>query len=217
MMNLNRKQKFAPMLAVACLALCLFVDAALAGKPHVRNGWLVGVSYGYSEGNIDWAPRAGESYRGGATPQIRFGKMISSKVALGLDYNGWMLEDGAVPLKIRSSLQSVSLTGTWYPGKPESTLGGFYLRGGAGYAWASLTFVEIDEEPQDHVPLDQEHGTRKDEAGLAINGQLGYEFRVSKSFAAGLGAGFNYLSIDRDIYTSAYYFPFTLTGIWYWD
>lgn len=217
MLNLNQKQNRAVVLALVCLTVFLVADSAMAGKPHVREGWMVGVAYGYSEGNIDWTAREEAQYSGGATPQMRFGKMISSKVALGLDYHGWMLEEGEVPLKIRSSLQSASLTGTWYPGDPESTLGGFYVRGGAGYAWASLSFIEIDEEPQEHVPLDQEHGTRFDEGGVAFNLQLGYEFRLSKSFAAGLGAGFDYLSINRDIYTSAYYFPLTLTGVWYWN
>ncbi len=197
--------------------ICLIVGSATAAKPHVREGWLVGVSFGYSEGNIAWGNENQGGYRGGATPQIRFGRMISSSFALGLDYNGWMLEKGVVPVKLRSSLQSVSLTGTWYPGQGGSALDGFYLRGGAGYAWAGLTFIEIDEEPHEHVPLYQEHGTRFDESGLALNFMVGYEFRMSRIFAAGLGLGFNYLSIGRDIYDSAYYFPFTLTGIWYWN
>jgi hypothetical protein len=200
--------------------VCLVASPALAGKPHVREGWLVGVSFGYSEGHIEAAGDPAddeniEALTGGATPQIRVGKMLSSAVALGLDYHGWMLERGEVPLKYRSSLQSVSLTATWYPGRGGTALDGFYVRGGGGFAWASLTEVQIDEEPQDHVPLEQEHGDRTDENGVAINLQLGYEWRISRSFAAGLGLGANYLSIGRDIYDSAYYFPVTLTGIWY--
>ena len=132
---------------VVVVATMLFAThPAHALKPHVRDGWLVGVSYGYSEGNIEWAPEGlgSDGYGGGATPQIRVGKMMSSRFALGLDYNGWMLEDGEVPLKVRSSLQNVSLTGTWYPGGEGSALAGFYLRGGAGYAWAGLTFSELN-------------------------------------------------------------------------
>lgn len=205
-------------LALCILGLvCLVAGAASAAKPHVRESWFVGVSYGYSQGHIDWGNENQGGYGGGATPQIRFGKMVSPSFALGLDYNGWMLEKGVVPVKLRSSLQSVSLTGTWFPGQGGSALDGFYLKGGAGFAWAGLTLVEIDEEPQDHVPLDQEHGTRSDESGLAVNLMVGYEFRMSRSFAAGLGLGVNYLSIGKDIYDSAYYFPFTLTGIWYWN
>ena len=200
------------------LMVCLQAGPSSALKPHVREGWLVGVSYGYSEGNIDWATLDQGAYKGGAVPQIRFGRMFSPKLALGLEYHGWMLEKGTVEIgKIRSSLQSVTLAATWYPGQPGSALEGFYVRGGAGYGWVGLTHVEIDEEPQDHVPIEQEHGTRKDESGLGLNFQLGYEFRLSRTFAAGLGLGFDYLSINEEIYKSAYYFPITLTATWYWD
>jgi hypothetical protein len=202
-------------LALAGFLACLAVGPAAAGAPHVREGWLVGLAFGYSEGHIAGGNEFKGSFSGGATPQMRVGRMVSSSFALGLDYHGWMLEGGAVPLKLRSSLQSVSLTGTWYPGKTGTALDGFYFRGGGGYAWAGLTEVEIDEEPQEKVPIEQEHGTRTDESGVAFNMQLGYEFRISRSFAAGLGLGFNYLSIGRDIYDTAYYFPFTLTGLWY--
>jgi len=40
---------------------------------------------------------------------------------------------------------------------------------------------------------------------------------LSRAFAAGLGLGFDYLSINEEIYKSAYYFPVTLTATWYWD
>ncbi len=205
------------LLAIIGLMVCLNAGSASALKPHVREGWLVGVSYGYSEGNIDWGVADEGAYKGGAVPQIRFGRMFSRKLALGLEYHGWMLEKGFVPYKFRSSLQTVTLAVTWYPGNSGSALEGFFIRAGAGYGWAGFTIVEIDEIPPDHVPLEQEHGTRKDEAGIGYNFQLGYEFRLSRAFAAGLGLGFDYLSINDVIYESAYYFPITLTATWYWD
>ena len=205
------------LLAIIGLMVCLNAGSASALKPHVREGWLVGVSYGYSEGNIDWGVADEGAYKGGAVPQIRFGRMFSRKLALGLEYHGWMLEKGFVPYKFRSSLQTVTLAVTWYPGNSGSALEGFFMRAGAGYGWAGFTIVEIDEIPPDHVPLEQEHGTRKDEAGIGYNFQLGYEFRLSRAFAAGLGLGFDYLSINDVIYESAYYFPITLTATWYWD
>ena len=219
------------LVSLVLLGVLMQAGQAAALKPHLREGWMVGLSYGYSQGHIDWAgksqghpdwpdygPEEGQkSYRGGALPQMRLARMISGSVALGLEYHGWMLEKGSVPDKWRSSLQSLTMAATWYPGNPGSALAGLYLRGGVGYGWAGLTYVEIDEEPQDHVPLDQEHGDRIDESGLALQFQLGYEFRFSKSFAAGLGMGFDYLAINQDIYNSSYYFPITLTGAWYWD
>ena len=205
------------LLVLVSLMICLHAGSASALKPHVREGWLVGVSYGYAEGNIDWGFADQGAYKGGAVPQIRFGRMLNRKLALGVEYHGWMLEKGIVPYKFRSSLQTVTLALTWYPGNPGSALEGFFMRGGAGYGWAGFTIVEIDEIPPDHVPLEQEHGTRKDESGIGFNFQLGYEFRLSRAFAAGLGLGFDYLSINDVIYESAYYFPITLTATWYWD
>ena len=217
MLKFPKSSKRLLSLAFASLMICMQAGPASALKPHVRDGWLVGVSYGYSEGNIDWANLDQGAYKGGAVPQIRFGRMLSRKLALGLEYHGWMLEKGFVPYKFRSSLQSVTLAVTWYPGNSGSALEGFFMRAGAGYGWAGFTIVEIDEIPPDHVPLEQEHGTRKDEAGIGYNFQLGYEFRLSRAFAAGLGLGFDYLSINDVIYESAYYFPITLTATWYWD
>ncbi|MEN8005883.1 MAG: hypothetical protein ABFS42_02665 [Candidatus Krumholzibacteriota bacterium] len=217
MSNSRKTSNLFMVLALTVMVLCLSAGPATARKTHVRDGWLVGLSYGYSQGHISWSGEPQGSYKGGAIPQIRFGRMVSSKLALGLEYHGWMLEQGIVPVKIRSSLQSATLAATWYPGGAGSAWEGFYLRGGAGYAWAGLSFVEIDEEPPEHVPLEQEHGTRYDESGLGLNVQMGYEFRVSRSFAGGIGMGFDYLSIDKTIYKSSYYFPVTLTAVWYWD
>jgi hypothetical protein len=203
----------------AVLFLTLISGDVLAGNPHTRDGWLVGLSYGYSRGEIEWGEIDAGTYTGGATPQIRFGHMLGSHFALGIEYHGWMREGGEVPVKLRSSLQSAMLAATWYPGRPDQTLGGFYVRGGAGYGWAGLTFIEIEAEPdpEEHVSLDQEHGDRTDEAGIGYTIGLGYEFRIAHNFAAGLGWSVDYLSIDKDIYKNGTYFPITLVLNWYWD
>ena len=76
-----------------------------------------------------------------------------------------MLENGEVPLKLRSSLQSVMLAATWYPGRGDRPRR-FLRAGRGGFGWAGLTFIEIEEEPaRDHVSLS---GTRDrtDETGM---------------------------------------------------
>ena len=82
------------LLALVGLMVCMSAGPASALKPHVREGWLVGLSYGYSQGNIDWANVDQGTYKGGVTPQIRFGRMLSRKLALGVEYHGWLLEKG---------------------------------------------------------------------------------------------------------------------------
>ena len=200
-------------LLAALLLLATWVAPATAGKPHVRDGWQIGLSYGYSSGNITLTDAFG-GYEGtgdgGATPQWRLGHMVGRHFALGVEDSGWMLEGGNAEQKIRSSLQQAVITGTWYPGQPDRTLGGLYLRAGVGLGWGSVADVEI-------VDQIQEHGDRLDESGLGILTSLGYEFRITSDVAAGLGVGFNYLSINKDFYESGWFTPLTGTLTWYWN
>ena len=197
-------------LLCACAALLGWALPAAAASPHMRDGWQLGFAYGYSSGRLTLADGAEGEVRGGATPQIRLGHAVGRHFAFGAEYNGWMLEGGDAALKIRSSLQQVMLTGTWYPGNPQSISGGFYLRAGLGLGWASVAEVEI-------VDQIQEHGVRIDESGLGIATSLGYEFRIRSNAAAGLGVGFNHLSINKDVYESGWFTPITGTLAWYWN
>ncbi len=190
--------------------LTTLVAPVLAGSPHVRDGWQLGVAYGYSNGRVTFANEVEGTGEGGATPQLRLGHSIGRHFALGIEYNGWMLEGGDADLKLRSSLQQVMLAGTWYPGRPDRASGGFYVRAGIGLGWGSLAEVEI-------VDQIQEHGVRRDETGLGLLAGIGYEFRITSDVAAGLGVGFNYLSINKDIYESGWFTPLTATLAWYWD
>ncbi|MDX2472741.1 MAG: outer membrane beta-barrel protein [Candidatus Krumholzibacteria bacterium] len=208
---MNLKKRI--ILLAALLLATALVTPASAGRPHVREGWQIGLSYGYGAGRVTLSDAFG-SYKGvgegGATPQWRIGRMIGRQFALGLEYNGWMLEGGTAERKIRSSLQQVMVTGTWYPGHQESASGGLYLRGGMGLGWGGIADVEIIDQIQ-------EHGDRLDESGLGLMASIGYEFRITTDVAAGLGAGINYLSINKDFYESGWFTPFTGTLTWYWD
>lgn len=192
----------------------VFPDPAAALKPHERDGWLLGVSLGYSTGRITLGNGEEGDVEGGATPQIRFGHMVSGKLALGLEYNGWMYEGGDYDTKIRTSLQSIMLGLTWYPGNPEKGSGGLYLRGSGGLGWGRAVDQDrLDPEPEgDYVY----HGDTVDETGLGLQAALGYEFRLTSTTAAGLSYGINYLSINKDIYESGWFTPLTLTLGWYW-
>jgi len=196
--------------SLALLVLLAAATTASAGTGHLRDGWQIGLSYGYSPGQVTLANDRVATANGGATPQLRVNHSLGQHTAVGLEYNGWMLEGGDAAEKIRVSLQQVSLAGTWYPGQQDRTSGGFYLRAGVGLAWASLARITI-------VDQIQEHGARTDETGLGILGSLGYEFRVSRSFAAGIAVGLDHLVINKSIYDSGWYTPATMTLSWYWD
>ena len=83
------------------------------------------------------------------------------------------------------------------------------MRFGLGLAWAGITEVELSEEEE------QGHGDRLKENGLGVEFNLGYEFRIARNFAAGLGIGFQHLDIGGDLYEEAAYYPATLNLRWY--
>lgn len=198
---------------LAVLAACSLLPGAdaVAGNPHLRDGWLIGMGYGYGEGEVKALGEADSySYRGGATPQIRFGRMLGKHLALHLEYGGWMLEDGVLPYKARVSMQDVALAATWFPGNPDTWTGGWYLRGGVGLGWASIALVEIEDQ-------EQIWSDRLDESGLGLLAALGYEWRFVEDVAAGLGLGVQHLNIQGDFYQETTFVPFTFSVNWYWD
>lgn len=194
-------------LVFAVLALAGSAADALALHPHVRDGWLLGLSYGNARGkatgNIE-----GET-EDGVSPGIRFGRMISKRFALGLSYSGWLYEEGEIPVKFRYSMQNLGAALSWYPGDPESGLGGFYARLGVGHAWASLAAVEI------HPEEEQGHGGRVTETGVGVEFVLGYEFRIARGVAVGLSSGSTRLDIGGEFYDEAEFFPFAVNLGWY--
>lgn len=197
------------------LALLVFVAlAGLAGdaaalRSHVRDGWMLGLSYGNARGTLTLADGAEGETEDGVSPQIRLGRMVSRHFALGLSYSGWMYETGAVPIKYRFSMQNFGAAATWFPGNPERGSGGLYVRFGVGLAWAAFTETELHEDEE------QGHGDRYKENGVGVEFNLGYEFRISRDFAAGLGLGFQHLAIGGDLYDEATFFPATLNLGWY--
>jgi len=198
-------------LALVLLVAALVPVAAQAGRPHVRDGWLIGLGYGYGRGAITLTEVGDRDFEDGATPQIRFGRAISSRFTLSAEYSGWMLEGGNLEGKLRSSMQDVLLALTWYPGHPESAWGGFYVRAGAGYGWGRFAVVELDE--------DLHHGESQslDENGLGLQGVFGYEWRIAHGVAAGLSGTVNHLDIGGDFYDKATYGSVAWTLNYYWD
>jgi hypothetical protein len=206
-------KKLMNILLLTILLGAIPLEAAQAAHPHERDGWLIGMSYGYGRGRfaIGEAGDGDYEFRGGATPQIRFGRMLNSHLSLQMEYGGWMFEDGVIPLKARISMQNLVLAATWYPGNPETAWGGFYVRAGAGLGWASVALIELDED------LVQGHGSREDESGLGMQAAVGYEWRIAPVIAAGVGTGIQHLDIGGEIYEETTFVPVFLSLNWYWD
>jgi opacity protein-like surface antigen len=201
-------------LLIVCLAAGALTAAAsdvFALSPHERDGWVLGLSYGGARGEAEAPDGTGGGTEDGVSPQIRFGHMLGSHFSLGASYSGWMYETGVNPIKYRYALQSINLAATWYPGRADSGLGGLYLRAGAGLGWANYTEIELVEGEE------QSHGDRTTESGLGLELNLGYEFRIVRNMAAGIGIGYNYLDIGGELYEKGSFYPVTLNLGWYWD
>jgi opacity protein-like surface antigen len=198
------------LLLVAAALLMLAGDAA-ALSPHVRDGWVLGISYGGARGKATFGDGQEGETKDGVAPQIRIGHMLGSHLALGASYAGWMYETGVYPTKIRFGMQSLTLAGTWYPGRADDALGGLSVRAGGGLGWGVInTLEEIPGVPQDD-------GKTESDSGLGLELNLGYEFRIVRNVSAGIGIGVNYLDIGGDLYDSGLFYPVTLNLGWYWD
>ncbi len=197
-------------LLIVIAAAVIPADRALALDPHVRDGWILGVSYGNAVGDITFANDVEREVEDGVSPQIHFGHMLGRKFAIGASYIGWMYETGTLPIKYRFSMQNVLLNGTWFPGSPDNALGGLRVRFGLGYAWSAIAEVEIDDVEE------QGHGDRIVDKGLGLELNVGYEFRVSRTTSVGLGVGVVAQSLDGDLYQETVYVPVTLNLNWYW-
>lgn len=208
-----------PILIVLAVVLGA-VDDAAALKPHVRDGWVLDLSYGMSRGEATFVdplvigevtlPGGERGTEDGASTHIGLGHMVGKHLLLGAGYTGWMYETGEYPDKYRISLQNIMASATWYPGQPDNALGGLYVRGAVGLAWSAITEIELSEDEE------QGHGTRYLDTGLGLELHLGYEFRVFKVMGAGLGVGLNYQSLNGDYYETAYFTPLMMNLSWYW-
>ena len=199
-------------LLLAAAALLTLTGDAAALSPHVRDGWVLGASYGGARGSATFSGGQEGETEDGVAPQIRFGHMLGDHLALGASYAGWMYETGVFPTKVRFGMQSIMLAATWYPGRADSGLGGLYLRAGGGLGWGVINTVEEIEGEE------QGDGKTVVDSGLGLELNLGYEFRLVHNVAAGIGIGINHIDVGGgDYYDSGTFYPVTLNLGWYWD
>jgi opacity protein-like surface antigen len=214
------------LIPLAFLLALATVPPASAGQPHARPGWMVGIGLGIGDGEFTDSEGTTVTADDGLTPQIRVGRMLGRHWQIGVEYQGWLTEVGATledttetgvaGLKLRRSLQNWLLAATWYPGDESSPWGGFYLKAGAGYALGGTAAVLLEEDP-DTGEIEQDHGERFDESGLGLVFGLGYEFRLTSTFAAGLAVTANSQDIGEYFIDEASFGSAALVANWYFD
>jgi opacity protein-like surface antigen len=192
-----------------------------AGKPHLREGVIFGVTFGASRGQATLFPgeettTVGSDWETGVTPQVRLGyAVVKNHLLVTVANQQWLYEQGVLADdKLRINTQNWTLALVWCPFNPNKASGGIHVQAGIGYANSRLTLVEPIEE--------DEHGNtfeevfKKDEFGTAYTVGVGYEFRLVKSLAAGLAASYIYQPIDGTIFEDSSFVPINLTLNWYW-
>lgn len=181
------------------------VPGASRAEPHVRNGWYAGIGYGGCWGNVDVADTRESQWSG--TLNLRAGYALDQDLLLGVEYMRWAKGydlatlQGNVPVDV--ALTGTVLAVSYFPGNA-----GFMLRGGLGVAVAD---VDVDDPPQD-FPV---HGIEPD-PGLAAMVSMGYELRLTTTFALGAEADLLYLDVSDDAIDSASVYGVNVQFNWYW-
>jgi hypothetical protein len=199
-------------IVIASLMLgILFPGKALALRTQPRHRWMVGVGWGLGRGVFNQPGGGRQEYKEGGIPLIRVGRMIGSRAMLAVNYTGWLIEfdeecletgrmaafydepEDSTIIKNRRSLQQLVLSLYWFPGNQDGVSGGVYLRAGAGMGWAGTNQVPITPgEPQGH-------GNRIDEWGWGVSAEAGYEFWIHTHATLGVGAFYDYMSVQETI------------------
>ena len=166
-----------------------------------RSDWMAGIGWSVGPGkitnpstipddNFGESANATDEYKGGASPSVRFGRMLGQRFMVDACWSEWLVEFGEDPTKYRRTLQTWGLGVSWFPGDPLSASGGIYWRAGSGLGLAGTGEKNAVEGEA------QRRGERYDDYGYSVFGEAGYEFWITSSFTAGLNVAAYYFGID---------------------
>ena len=205
---------FALLLAIAFLVIG--TSPALALKPVTREGWKVGVAYGPGQARIKGSDSLDIGALKGLAQSIRVGRMFGGRFLVGYEHQAWVREQGFHDLKVRAGTQLEALGVTTFLAKPGSAWGGLYVAVGGGRAHCRLTFLEPLAPGESAIGDTYEVVFMQDEFGWGGYGALGYDMQITRSFAAGLMASYNYLDIGGGIYDTVKFTPIVANLNWSW-
>ena len=149
----KRAQRLLCLLTLVFVLSPISVPEAQALSPHVRDGWMVGVAYGYGRGKVTSGSLGDDletDWQRGVVPRMRVGyTLIDNRLTVSIENKQWLYEQGVLDVdKGRVSIQNWTLALTYYPGNPYRAAGGIYLQAGAGLANARLTLLEpVEDDP----------------------------------------------------------------------
>ena len=203
------------MIAVLAVSgLSAVAAPALAWGPYTREGWVVGVAYGPGRAKISGFDSLATGWLEGPAQSIRIGRMFGPFAKVGFEHQAWLREQGFQSVKIRAGTQLEALGVTAYPARPGSGWSGLFVTAGGGYAHCRLTLLEPLAPGESSIGDTHEVVFKQDEFGWGVFGGMGYEFQISRTFAAGVMLSYNHLDIGDEIYDTADFVPLTASLNW---
>lgn len=211
----------AVVLAMALLMVLLPIRPAQALSPNERDGMIFGIGVGVSPGKVAFAPGPGGNavdtdWKTGVTPQIRVGYgIIKDRLSITLTNQQWLYEQGILADdKLRINSQNWSVAFTYYPGNPLTAAGGIYILASAGISNSRLTLLEpVEDDPHGNM---FEEVFKEDDQGTSYQIGAGYEFRLTRLFAAGVSVSYVHQPVGGAIFEDTSVIPINLTLNWYW-
>ena len=196
---------FALLLAIAFLAVG--ADSAHALKPLTREGWSLGLAYGPGRAQITGADSLDIGSLKGLAQTIRISRMFGERFRVGYEHQAWVREQGLYDLKLRAGTQLEALEVTAFLAKPGSGWEGLYFTVGGGRAHCRLTLLEPLLPGESAIGDTYEVVFKQDEFGWGGFGALGYDLQITRHFAAGLMASYNYLDIGGGLFDTVQFTP----------
>ncbi|MFC1530635.1 outer membrane beta-barrel protein [Gemmatimonadota bacterium] len=174
----------------------LLLAAAPADAQRTANHEGFWISFGFGAGTaLGDDAFDGDSKFGGAG-FLRMGGSPSQQLLIGGEMIGWGTDQDNVQIG-RAALMFTAL---YYP----SPKGGFYLKGGAGFAGRSAEW---------QISLDgRTYTTRDDQGGIGLGAGLGYDIQLGRNFFLTPALDFVYTGTEGD---GASLLLFTVGATWH--
>jgi len=181
---------------VLSTAVLLLISAgpADAQRTAVHEGFWI--SFGFGAGTVLGDDAFDGDSKFGGAGFLRMGGSPSQQLLIGGELIGWGTDQEGVQIG-RAALM---FTAMYYP----SPKGGFYLKGGAGFAGRSVEF---------EIPFEDLTATvTEDRSGIGLGAGLGYDIQLARNFFLTPALDFVYTGTEGD---GASLLLFTVGATWH--
>jgi len=170
---------------LAAFVVALAPSAAAQGHPQTRQGFWIGFGLGY--GKLSFSCSGCSGSEGALSGYLKLGGTLSSKLLIGGETDGWTKTESGT----RVTAANASAVLYFYP----SPTGGFFLRGGLG--WASLSASS--------------GGTTGSQSGAGAVFGVGYDIRVGTNMSVVPVANFNWGNLGSGVKQNVFQIALGLT------